>query len=91
MKQITILGATGSIGKSVCAVVDQFPQDIRITGVSAHSNIDALGTLVAKYRPSAAAVLDEQAGARFAHAQKGATDTFTGAQGLLELVSRSRR
>lgn len=51
MKGVAILGATGSIGRSALAVLDQHPDEFRVVALSAHRNGDALRRLAAKYRP----------------------------------------
>jgi len=89
MKRIVILGSTGSIGKNVLAVAEQFPDEIEITALSANANIEVLREQVSKYKPKCVVVLDEKAGAAFAREMRGVTEVFVGAQALEELVSRS--
>jgi len=59
MRTISILGSTGSIGKSTLAVVDAFPDDLRVTALSAGSNVDLLAEQVMRYRPSLVSVRSE--------------------------------
>ena len=40
MKKISILGSTGSVGSSTLAVVDSFPDDLRVVGLAAGGNIE---------------------------------------------------
>ncbi|HET7229970.1 MAG TPA: 1-deoxy-D-xylulose-5-phosphate reductoisomerase [Longimicrobium sp.] len=58
MKGVVILGATGSIGRSALAVLDQHPDRFRAVALTAHRNADALAALVPRYRPSLAVVSD---------------------------------
>ncbi|MDD2463681.1 MAG: 1-deoxy-D-xylulose-5-phosphate reductoisomerase [Desulfobulbus sp.] len=51
MKRITLLGSTGSIGTNVLAVVRQFPDQFRIVGLSAGSNIELLSQQVLEFSP----------------------------------------
>ena len=58
MKGVAILGATGSIGRSTLAVLDQHPDEFRVVALSAHRNGEALRRLAAKYRPSLTVLVD---------------------------------
>jgi 1-deoxy-D-xylulose-5-phosphate reductoisomerase len=55
-KRIAILGATGSIGRSALAVVDQHPERFRVTVLTANQNEEALAELVDRYQPGVAIV-----------------------------------
>jgi 1-deoxy-D-xylulose-5-phosphate reductoisomerase len=59
MKRISLLGATGSIGRQATEVVDWFPDDFRFVALAAHSNVDLLSQQVEKYRPEVAVIYDE--------------------------------
>ena len=56
MKNITILGSTGSIGTSTLKVLDTNPDRYRVTALSAGNNIDLLQAQIEKYFPLAVAV-----------------------------------
>jgi 1-deoxy-D-xylulose-5-phosphate reductoisomerase len=56
MKRISILGSTGSVGRSTLAVVDAFPDDLRVVGLAAGGNIDLLAEQVERYRPELVSV-----------------------------------
>ncbi len=58
MKQVAILGATGSIGASALDVIARHPEHFRASVLSAHQNVDALADLCAKYRPGVAIIAD---------------------------------
>jgi 1-deoxy-D-xylulose-5-phosphate reductoisomerase len=51
MRSISILGSTGSIGRSTLAVVDAFPEELRVVGLAAGANVELLAEQVARYRP----------------------------------------
>jgi len=59
MKRISLLGATGSIGRQATEVVDWFPDDFRFVALAAQSNVDLLAQQVEKYRPEVAVIYDE--------------------------------
>ena len=58
MKQVAVLGATGSIGASTLDVIARHPQRFRASVLSANRNIDALFALCQRFRPDLAVVAD---------------------------------
>lgn len=66
MQNITILGATGSIGASTLDVVARHPERYAVHALSAHSRIEALAALCRRFAPKVAVVPDEAAVDRLA-------------------------
>lgn len=64
MKNIALLGSTGSIGTNVLAVVKQFPERYKIVGLAAGRNIELLCQQALECEPEFISVIDE------AHAKK---------------------
>ena len=64
MKNIVILGSTGSIGTNTLDIVERFPQDFRVVGLTAGSNDDKLEAQIRRFKPACAALADESAAAR---------------------------
>ena len=58
MKGVAILGATGSIGRSALAVLDQHRERFRAVAVTANRNGRALEEIVARVRPQVAVVVE---------------------------------
>jgi len=58
MKNISILGSTGSIGRQTLEVAD-FLENVQVVGISANENINLLEEQIRKYKPKIAAVYDE--------------------------------
>jgi 1-deoxy-D-xylulose-5-phosphate reductoisomerase len=58
MRRVSILGSTGSIGRSTLAVVDAFPDELRVVGLAAGGNLDLLAEQVERYRPEVVSVRD---------------------------------
>ena len=58
MRTISILGSTGSVGRSTLAVVDAFPDQLRVTGLAAGANLDLLAEQIARYEPELVSVRD---------------------------------
>ncbi|HEX8254112.1 MAG TPA: 1-deoxy-D-xylulose-5-phosphate reductoisomerase [Thermoanaerobaculia bacterium] len=56
MKSISILGSTGSVGRSTLAVVDAFPEKLRVVGLAAGANVELLADQVERYRPELVSV-----------------------------------
>lgn len=65
MKNITILGATGSIGTSTLNVLSRHKDQFSIHALTAHSNIDLLAELCIQHNPKYAVLLDEDKAAQF--------------------------
>lgn len=51
MRQITVLGATGSIGQNTLDVVARHPDDFQIFALTAHSQVKAMAELCLKHQP----------------------------------------
>ena len=58
-KQIALLGATGSIGRSTLDVVRQYPDRYEIHSLTAGSRVDELVRLCAQWQPKIAVIADE--------------------------------
>jgi 1-deoxy-D-xylulose-5-phosphate reductoisomerase len=59
MRTLSILGSTGSIGRSTLAVVDAFPDALRVAGLAAGGNVELLAEQVERYRPELVSVRGE--------------------------------
>ncbi len=59
MRRLSILGSTGSIGRSTLAVVDAFPGEFEVAGLAAGSNTTLLADQIIRYRPAAVSVRTE--------------------------------
>ena len=57
-KAVTILGATGSIGKSALDVITRNPQHYFVAGLSAHSNVEAMQGLIERHQPKQVSMSD---------------------------------
>ncbi len=56
MKQISLLGSTGSIGTNTLEVIAIFPDRFSVTALAAKSNIDLLAEQIRQFRPALAVV-----------------------------------
>jgi 1-deoxy-D-xylulose-5-phosphate reductoisomerase len=64
--RITILGSTGSIGKSALEAVRAYPGRFEIVGLAAHQNAEKLIEQAAAFKPEFVALTDESAADRAA-------------------------
>src|SRR5215212_8456252 len=58
-RHISILGSTGSVGRSTLAVADSFPEELRVVGLSAGANVELLIEQIERYQPSLVSVRSE--------------------------------
>ena len=83
LQNLTILGATGSIGLNTLDVAARHPQRFRIFALSANERMDELAELCLRHRPRYAVVAHAaQAGALAARVDGSATQILTGPRGL---------
>lgn len=61
MKNLVLLGSTGSIGTQTLEVVDTYPQKLRMVALAAGSNVRKMEEQVRKYRPAYAVLYNEAA------------------------------
>ncbi len=70
MKQIAILGSTGSIGCNTLRVVEAFKGEFGVAALGAGSNVELLAEQVEKFRPRLVSVNDEVSADKFRHELK---------------------
>lgn len=58
MKNISILGSTGSIGKQTIEVIRDNPQLFRVNAITANSSIDELVSQIVEFNPKLACIYD---------------------------------
>ena len=92
MKNITILGSTGSIGVRALKVIEKHPDRYRLVALGAGKNITLLSEQVDKYKPTAVAVQDAKLARTVAHhfSGKSGLRVFSGPEGLIRLAQLDR-
>lgn len=60
MKSISILGSTGSIGTQTLDIVREHPEEFKVIGLAAGSNITLLAEQIREFKPEIVAIRDEQ-------------------------------
>lgn len=63
--RLSILGSTGSIGRSALDVVRHYPDMFDVVALGAYANVELLARQILEFRPSHVAIADEAAAARF--------------------------
>lgn len=87
MKKISILGSTGSIGTQTLDVISQYPDKFSIVGLSAGKNINLLREQIAKFKPLAVSVEDEESASILAsQIPESKTQIFYGQEGAVKLA-----
>lgn len=88
MKKITILGSTGSIGKSALDVISKFPDKFKVVGLTAGTNIPLLIEQIKQFRPVVVAVSDEKAYRRLKSEVKN-LEMLCGTEGIRSVAGMS--
>jgi len=60
MKDLTVLGATGSIGRNTLKIVQRFRDQFKVRALTAKSNITLLAEQIEIFKPEVAVVFDEK-------------------------------
>ncbi len=83
---LTVLGATGSIGRQTLAVVRQFPHDFKVFGLSAGENWQLLLRQIREFRPRFVALRSPEAADLLARRTK--VPILVGGEGVLQLAQK---
>lgn len=88
-KSLTLLGATGSIGRSTLDVVRRSPGRFKVHALAARGNVAALAKQVELFKPRVAVVYDQEAAGqlRDMRLNGGGVTVLEGMEGLLEAVT----
>ena len=89
-QQITVLGATGSIGLSTLDVIARHPDRYQVFGLSGYSRLAELLALCVKHVPKVAVVPDERAASQLQADLRSAglnTEVLVGEEGLCQIAS----
>ena len=90
MRQVVILGATGSIGCSTLSVLAMHPQQFKVLALTAATQVDKLLAQCLQFQPRFAAMLCPKAAAELKAAlasQGSATEVLAGPAALAELAA----
>ncbi|MCC8464182.1 MULTISPECIES: 1-deoxy-D-xylulose-5-phosphate reductoisomerase [Photorhabdus] len=90
MKRLTILGSTGSVGKSTLTVVRNNPDKFKVTALAAGKNIQVMAEQCLEFRPQYAAMADEVSAKELRQLlieQGCKTEVFFGEQAACDLAA----
>jgi 1-deoxy-D-xylulose-5-phosphate reductoisomerase len=87
MKNVVVLGCTGSIGTSTVKVAEDLPDQIRLLGLAAGNNVDLLIEQVRKHRPEAISLTDPAKAEALRGTLGHNCEVYSGAEGLIKLAT----
>lgn len=88
MKEIAVLGSTGSIGTQTMDVIRLHSDLFHASVLAAHKSIDKLKEQAAEFHPHAIVITDEAAGKAFCESYQGDAEVLIGEDALSEVVKR---
>ncbi|MGN1281608.1 MAG: 1-deoxy-D-xylulose-5-phosphate reductoisomerase [Succinivibrio sp.] len=89
MRNVTILGATGSIGTSTLDVLRRHKDEFAVHGLTANLSVDKMLSAIKEFRPKRVALSDTAASAKLKQELKAQgiyTDVLSGPQGVEEIA-----
>ncbi|MEN8149492.1 MAG: 1-deoxy-D-xylulose-5-phosphate reductoisomerase [Planctomycetota bacterium] len=89
MRNVVVLGSTGSVGRSALDVIASFPDAFRVTGLSAHRSADLLVEQAKELRPPRVACVDPAARGRVEDHLGGDGIAVLGGTGGLEEMAQA--
>lgn len=88
MKNIVVLGSTGSIGTQTLEIVDAYPEKLNVVALAAGNNVDKIELQIRKYHPEKVVMFHEKAAnelkVRIADLD---VNVLTGMDGLIEICT----
>ncbi|UCC78392.1 MAG: 1-deoxy-D-xylulose-5-phosphate reductoisomerase [Candidatus Zixiibacteriota bacterium] len=87
MKNIVVLGSSGSIGKNALWVISRFPEEFNIFGLSVHSDTETLLSQIKNHNPDIVCVADDKQARHIKSSLPKDTKLLQGAKGLEDLAS----
>jgi len=87
VKNIVVLGSSGSIGQNALRVIARFPGELNLFGLSVHRDTDTLLSQVRDFRPTVVCVSDEDKSLAIKSSLPTECELYTGAEGLEALAS----
>jgi 1-deoxy-D-xylulose-5-phosphate reductoisomerase len=87
MKNVVLLGSTGSIGTSTVKVADDLPDRVRLLALGAGNNSELLLEQTRKHNPQAISIFDPAKAKELQRALGTTTQVFSGEEGLVKLAT----
>jgi 1-deoxy-D-xylulose-5-phosphate reductoisomerase len=87
MKNVVLLGSTGSIGTSTIKVAEDLPDRIRLVGLAAGNNLELLLEQTRKHQPAVISITDPQKAKAARDALGTTAEVCCGDEGLIKLAT----
>jgi len=87
MKNVVLLGSTGSIGTSTIKVAEDLPDRVRLIGLGAGNNVGLLLEQTRKHRPEAISITDPAKAQELRNALGPNANVSSGPDGLVKLAT----
>jgi len=87
MKNVVLLGSTGSIGTSTVKVAEDLPDKIRLIGLGAGNQVDLLAKQTLRHCPKAVSVADPNKAGALRQTLGGGVQVYSGTEGLIKLAT----
>jgi len=87
MKNVVLLGSTGSIGTSTIKVADDLPGEFRLIGLAAGNNVELLLDQTRKHQPAAISITDPAKAKELQNILGTTAQVYSGNDGLLKLAT----
>jgi len=87
MKNVVLLGSTGSIGTSTIKVAEDLPDHIRLVGLAAGNNLERLIDQARKHQPAALSINDPAKAHELRRTFGHSTEVYSGDEGLMKLAT----
>src|SRR6185436_15420196 len=87
MKNVVLLGSTGSIGTSTIKVAEDLPNHIRLIGLAAGNNTKLLAEQARRHKPQAISITDPAAAVELQKTFGNSVEVHSGNEGLLKLAT----
>ncbi|MDP3444770.1 MAG: 1-deoxy-D-xylulose-5-phosphate reductoisomerase, partial [Ignavibacteria bacterium] len=86
MKQLLLIGSTGSIGLNTLELVRTFPDKFSISGLSANENIEELHKQILEFKPVKAAVRNVEKANKLKELVGNKCEILAGDEGIVEIT-----
>jgi len=87
MKNVVVLGSTGSIGTSTIKVAEDLPDQIRLLALAAGNNAELLFEQARKHQPAAVSINDPAKVAELQGVLGAHCEVYSGTEGLVKLAT----
>src|SRR5438034_7600613 len=87
MKNVVLLGSTGSIGTSTIKVANDLPDRIRLIGLGAGNNVELLLEQTRQHQPETISISDPAKAQELRELLGTSTQVFSGTEGLIKLAT----